>query len=161
MERISSPLDEPNEIGKPRSEVADGCSPCEHEAIEAARALMLSTLRYGLSIEAVASSVQMSKRHFLRLFKRATGTTPHNWRLGEKVRCSQLDLLNGDLSLTQIAHRYGFADHAHYTRVFRQIVGTCPSAWRSQAARGSAPTWIARFEVLELLAEYQDSNPEV
>ncbi|WP_410856598.1 AraC family transcriptional regulator [Paraburkholderia sp. SIMBA_054] len=25
----------------------------------------------------------MSRRHFLRVFKRVTGTTPHSWRLGE------------------------------------------------------------------------------
>ncbi|WP_242680970.1 hypothetical protein [Paraburkholderia hospita] len=35
----------------------------------------------------------MSKKQFPRLFKRATGTTPHSWRLREKVRGSRRDLL--------------------------------------------------------------------
>jgi transcriptional regulator GlxA family with amidase domain len=92
---------------------------------------MLATLSTGKSIEAVAASVQMSKRHFLRVFKRATGTTPHNWRLVEKVRSSQRDLLKGNLSLNEIAHAYGFADQAHYSRVFKRIVGTSPGLWRN------------------------------
>lgn len=103
----------------------------ESEIIETARRMMLATLNTSTSIEALAASVHMSKRHFLRLFKRATGTTPHSWRVGERVRGSQRDLRNRDLSLIEIAHRYGFADHAHYSRVFRRVVGTPPSVWRT------------------------------
>nr|WP_284692631.1 helix-turn-helix transcriptional regulator [Paraburkholderia terrae] len=92
---------------------------------------MLATLDTGTSIEALAASVHMSKRHFLRLFKRVTGTTPHSWRVEERVRGSLRDLQNRDLGLAEIAHRYGFADHAHYSRVFRRVVGTPPSVWRT------------------------------
>lgn len=134
MDQIDRRPSEQHEIRRPRSDAVNGCLPSEQDSIEAAKKLMLATLRFGLSIEAVAAAVQMSKGHFQRLFKRATGTTPHNWRLGQKVRVSQTDLLTGDFGLTEIAHRYGFADHAHYTRVFKQVVGTSPRAWREHAA---------------------------
>ena len=104
----------------------------ESEIVETARRMMLATLDTGTSIEALAASVYMSKRHFLRLFKRATGTTPHNWRVGERVRGSLSDLRNRDLSLTEIAHRYGFADHAHFSRVFKRVIGTPPGVWRAK-----------------------------
>ncbi|TCG06806.1 hypothetical protein BZM27_23880 [Paraburkholderia steynii] len=113
-----------------------GCSSRELAAIEKARGLMLATLGSALSIDIIAASVQMSKGHFSRLFKRATGATPHSWRLEKKVRSSLVDLRNDDLSLTQIAHAYGFADHAHYSRVFKQVVGTPPSVWRITALSG-------------------------
>jgi transcriptional regulator GlxA family with amidase domain len=54
---------------------------------------MLATLNSNMSIEAIAGSIHMSKKQFLRLLKRATGTTPHSWRLREKVRGSRRDLL--------------------------------------------------------------------
>ena len=117
------------------SDARDTRSSSELDVIETAKALMLATLCTPQPIEALAASVQMSKRHFLRVFKRATGTTPHSWRLGEKVRSSQRDLLKGHLSLNEIAHAYGFADHAHYSRVFKRVVGTSPSVWRNRAAR--------------------------
>jgi AraC-like DNA-binding protein len=113
-------------------ELRDGRSLSESDVVEAARTLMLATLDTGASIEALAASVHMSKRHFLRLFKRVTGTTPHRWRVKERVRGSQRDLRNRDLSLTEIAHRYGFADHAHYSRVFKRVVGTSPGVWRNR-----------------------------
>ncbi|MEI6001359.1 helix-turn-helix transcriptional regulator [Paraburkholderia bengalensis] len=127
----------PNERSSARNSIRNSCAAGELVAIEAARDLMLATPGYGLSIDAIAVSVHMSKRHFLRLFKRVTGTTPHSWRMEKRVRGSMVDLRNGDLSLTQIAHQYGFADHAHYTRVFKRIVGTPPSVWRVTAVSDS------------------------
>lgn len=113
-------------------EPQDGRALSESEIVEAARRMMLATLDTGTTVQALATSVHMSKRHFLRLFKRATGTTPHSWRVGERVRGSQRDLRNRDLSLTEIAHRYGFADHAHFSRVFKRVIGTPPSVWRAK-----------------------------
>jgi transcriptional regulator GlxA family with amidase domain len=118
---------------------------------------MLATLCTPKAIEAVAASVQMSKRHFLRVFKRATGTTPHSWRLGEKVRRTQRDLLKGPLSLNEIAHAYGFADHAHYSRAFKRVVGTSPSVWRNRAARdGEAAKVLAASTRQKLDADCVD-----
>jgi transcriptional regulator GlxA family with amidase domain len=135
MERMSRlPIGQDESCGS-RSDARDSRSSSELDVIETAKALMLATLCTPQPIEAVAASVQMSKRHFLRMFKRATGTTPHSWRLGEKVRSSQRDLLKGPLSLNEIAHAYGFADHAHFSRVFKRVVGTSPSVWRNRAAR--------------------------
>jgi transcriptional regulator GlxA family with amidase domain len=131
MERITRLPTGQSESSGSRSEARDSRSSTELDVIETARVLMLATLSTGKSIEAVAASVQMSERHFLRVFKRATGTTPHNWRLVEKVRSSQRDLLKGNLSLNEIAHAYGFADQAHYSRVFKRIVGTSPGVWRN------------------------------
>ncbi|CAG9255295.1 hypothetical protein PCAR4_390098 [Paraburkholderia caribensis] len=113
-------------------EPQDGRALSESDVVESARRLMLATLDTGTSVEALAASVHMSKRHFLRLFKRATGTTPHNWRVEERVRGSLSDLRNRDLSLTEIAHRYGFADHAHFSRVFKRVIGTPPGVWRAK-----------------------------
>ena len=134
MERDSgTPGAQDKDCGTP-SEPQHGRALSESEIVETARHLMLATLGTGTSIEALAASVHMSKRHFLRLFKRVTGTTPHSWRVEERVRGSLRDLQNRDLSLAEIAHRYGFADHAHYSRVFRRVVGTPPSVWRTTVA---------------------------
>jgi transcriptional regulator GlxA family with amidase domain len=135
MDRMSRlPIGQDESCGV-QSDARDTRSSSVLDVIETAKALMLTTLCTPKPIEAVAASVQMSKRHFLRVFKRATGTTPHSWRLAEKVRSSQQDLLKGHLSVNEIAHSYGFADHAHYSRAFKRVVGTSPSVWRNRVAR--------------------------
>jgi transcriptional regulator GlxA family with amidase domain len=45
------------------------------------------------------------------------------------TRAQQL-LLDGELSLAQIAFATGFSEQSHLTRVFRSIVGVSPGSWR-------------------------------
>jgi AraC-like DNA-binding protein len=37
-------------------------------------------------------------------------------------------LLGSDLSITDVAHRAGFADSAHLARTFKRLIGQTPSA---------------------------------
>ncbi len=47
-------------------------------------------------------------------------------------------LAEGDETITAIAHRFGFYDHAHFTRSFRKIMGITPSVYRREHHHPSA-----------------------
>ena len=87
-------------------------------------------LREPHTVERMADRAKMSPRTFARRFKEATGTTPHRWLQGERVRASQSLLEKTDLSLDQIAARTGFSDAQLLRLHFKRSVGTSPTAYR-------------------------------
>src|SRR5215468_6142031 len=83
-----------------------------------------------LSLESLAQESGYSRVHFIRMFKAATGRSPHNYLLNMRVeRVCEL-LSNPALSLIDIALDCGFSSHSHMTRAFRQFLGITPSEYR-------------------------------
>lgn len=78
----------------------------------------------------VAQVAGVHPMHLARLFRRRFG-----YSMGEFVRrrriawaCGQLAA--SDATISAIALRAGFADHAHFTRTFRRVTGCTPSWYR-------------------------------
>jgi len=97
-----------------------------------AKELIASNLGNDLSVERIAQECSLSRSHFSRAFKQATGVAPHTWLLQMRVEKAKELLLAPGMSLVNIAQTCGFADQPHLTRVFTRLVGTTPSAWRAQ-----------------------------
>ena len=83
-----------------------------------------------LSLESLAQESGYSRVHFLRMFRAATGRSPHNYLLNLRIERARELLSNPGLSLTDIALDCGFSSHSHFTRVFRQFLGVTPSEYR-------------------------------
>jgi AraC family transcriptional regulator len=83
-----------------------------------------------LSLESLAQESGYSRVHFVRMFRAATGRSPHNYLLNLRIERARELLSNPALSLTDIALDCGFSSHSHLTRVFRQFVGVTPSEYR-------------------------------
>jgi AraC family transcriptional regulator len=78
----------------------------------------------------LAGLVAMSPRHFLRAFRRATGTTPHRYVLDRRLDYA-CDLLRGsDTPVSDIARRCGFCSAAHFATLFHRYRGCTPSEFR-------------------------------
>ncbi|MCC7519844.1 MAG: helix-turn-helix domain-containing protein [Verrucomicrobiae bacterium] len=84
-----------------------------------------------LSLTVVARAVGMSRFHFCKVFKKATGTnfTAHLARV--RVESAQSLLLDPHLRVSEVAFHAGFQSLAHFNRVFRRIAGESPTAWRA------------------------------
>lgn len=82
-----------------------------------------------------AGQAGLSPFHFLRLFARVVGTTPHQYlvraRLGHAARL----LAEADRSITDIALDVGFGDLSNFVRTFRRAAGVSPRGFR-RAAQG-------------------------
>jgi len=83
-----------------------------------------------LSLESLAQESGYSRVHFVRMFRAATGRSPHNYLLNLRIERARELLSNPALSLTDIALDCGFSSHSHLTRVFRQFLGVTPSECR-------------------------------
>ena len=83
-----------------------------------------------LSLQALANESGYSRVHFVRMFKAATGASPHNYLLNLKLERARELLKNPSKSLIEIALDCGFSSHSHMSRLFHKFVGVTPSAYR-------------------------------
>jgi Transcriptional regulator containing an amidase domain and an AraC-type DNA-binding HTH domain len=83
-----------------------------------------------LSLQVLAKESGYSRVHFVRMFRAATGYTPHNYLLKLRLDRVRELLASPTLSLTEIALECGFSSHSHLSRVFRQVLGATPSEYR-------------------------------
>jgi AraC family transcriptional regulator len=83
-----------------------------------------------LSLQALANESGYSRVHFVRMFRAATGYSPHNYLLNLRLERTRELLKNPSLSLIDIALDCGFSSHSHMSRLFHKSVGVTPSTYR-------------------------------
>lgn len=91
-----------------------------------------------LSLASLAHEVGISRSHFSRSFRQTLGQPPFAWLRAKRIERAKQLLLEGALSVAEVAIATGFADQAHLTRAFGQIVGVPPGAWQRTRRQGRA-----------------------
>ena len=92
--------------------------------------LMHTQLDQDLTLKALAAASYLSPFHFARLFKKLTGSSPHNYLAGIRAARAQLLLAETDLSVTEIGARVGYLSGSHFTKAFRIATGATPREFR-------------------------------
>jgi transcriptional regulator GlxA family with amidase domain len=78
----------------------------------------------------MAARCSMSARTFTRRFRDATGTTPLQWVLSQRMDNARRMLEATDLSVDEIAERCGFGTTLNLRTHFRRRLDTTPTAYR-------------------------------
>lgn len=78
-----------------------------------------------LSLEQISQQASLSKYHFLRLFRRQFGMTPHQYVLNCRLNHARTALAAG-VQLDDVVHAFGFADLSHLNRRFKPVFGMTP-----------------------------------
>lgn len=91
---------------------------------------MLEHLDESMAVDQLAARSHMSPRTFARRFRAVTGTTPHQWLLGQRVLLAQRLLETTDEPIELIASRCGFGTAANLRHHFGREVATSPLAYR-------------------------------
>ena len=82
----------------------------------------------------------VSREHFSRAFKIATGTSPSRWHLEKRLDRAQDLIADSELSLAAIAAHCGFADQSHLTNAFKRLRQQSPGSYRRSLAGYGATT---------------------
>jgi transcriptional regulator GlxA family with amidase domain len=91
---------------------------------------MVEHLDEPLTAADLADRTGLSERTFARRFTAATGSTPLQWLLAQRVAHARVLLESTDLSVEQVAGRCGFGTAAGLRLHFQRQVGTSPLAYR-------------------------------
>jgi len=83
-----------------------------------------------LSLASLAKESGYSRAHFLRMFRAATGLTPHQYVLERRLSAAQQLLRQSKMSLAEIALKCGFSSQTHMNDVFRKRLGVAPLEYR-------------------------------
>ena len=79
-----------------------------------------------LSLAEIAAAINISPTHFSRLFKRATGSSPHQYVIQQRVERAKFLLKTTDLAIANIALQVGFSSQSHLTQHFKRLTGVTP-----------------------------------
>jgi AraC family transcriptional regulator len=83
-----------------------------------------------IALQSAAAEAGLSPYHFLRLFARVLGVTPHQYLVRQRL-CHAARLLAQDSRpITDIAYDVGFADLSNFIRSFKRAAGVSPRRFR-------------------------------
>jgi len=89
-----------------------------------------------LDLESTAREVGLSAFHFLRLFARVLGVTPHQYLVRSRLRHAARLLADHDRAVTDVAFDVGFGDLSNFVRTFHRAAGVSPRTFRQTATGG-------------------------
>ena len=88
-----------------------------------------------IDLESAGREAGLSSFHFLRLFSRVLGVTPHQYLVRSRLRRAARLLADPQRSITDVAYDVGFGDLSNFVRTFHRAAGVSPRGFR-QAAKG-------------------------
>lgn len=82
-----------------------------------------------IDLNNIAGEAYFSKFHFIRLFKKIYGKTPHHYLSSVRIDKAKV-LLTKKLSVSEVCFSVGFDSVTSFTGLFKKAVGRTPSAFQ-------------------------------
>jgi transcriptional regulator GlxA family with amidase domain len=111
--------------------------PTGRSALQDLQRWIAAHLTLDLGVDNLARRMDLSARHFSRLFRKEIGTTPATWVEQVRVAAARHMLEQGSQSPKRVAAACGFSDVDTLRRVFVRNLGVTPAEYRKRFARAS------------------------
>ncbi len=112
-------------------------SPRDHRRAVEAALWIDAHAHESIDLATVAGQVDLSPFHFLRIFRRVVGVSPHQYLVRARLRRAARLLASDSRPITDLALDVGFADLSNFVRTFHRAAGVSPKAFRRGARSGS------------------------
>lgn len=99
-------------------------------AVERTVFYMKQHLGEPLRLETLARVAALSKYHFIRRFRAATGSSPHNYLTHLRVSRAKELLVTTDRTVADVAAEVGFSGSGNFIKAFRSATGRTPAEYR-------------------------------
>jgi AraC family transcriptional regulator len=104
-----------------------------HVLINKAEDYIENNLDKRICLEDIAKDIGISKYHFHRIFHSQSDETIAQFIARIKMERSGIYLVvNREISITEIAYRYGYCDASSYNKAFKKHFGTNPTEFRNR-----------------------------
>ncbi len=90
---------------------------------------ILDNISRKISLQELSDIVSLSPSYLCRVFKHCTGTTVFQYILDTRIRLATQCLVSSDLTLAEIAEKFGFYDQFHFSKVFKTYTHISPSSY--------------------------------
>ncbi|GEP98395.1 AraC family transcriptional regulator [Chitinophaga cymbidii] len=102
------------------------------DVVELSINYMQQQLSQMLSLENIASSVNLSSSHYSHIFRKKTGFSPMEYFNHLKVQKACQYLIFTDLRVKEIAYKLGMEDPYYFSRMFNKLMGMSPNHYRAK-----------------------------
>ncbi len=108
-----------------------GSRPMKKSTLSVERTLeyIKSRASSNISLEELADIAGLSRFHFLRVFKEATGCSPHFFQIQKRLQIARQEIIRGS-TLRDAALNAGFSDQSHLSRRFKAAFGMTPGQFQ-------------------------------
>jgi AraC family transcriptional regulator len=93
---------------------------------------MSAHLTEEFQLDQLAGQAGVSRFHFNRLFKRATGLSPSRYQINLRMNLARRLLRETKRTVVEIALEVGYTNPSHFAQLFRRDTGLTPSDYRLQ-----------------------------
>jgi AraC family transcriptional regulator len=114
------------------SETAMGCPSLPGFKLKEVTTWIEEHLAEEFDLKRLAAKVALSKFHFHRLFKQATGISPAKFQLNARMNEARRLLRESKQSIVGIGADLGYSSPSHFAQVFRRETRMTPSEYRRQ-----------------------------
>ena len=83
-----------------------------------------------LNLSSLASVACLSRSQFVRLFKKTTGQSPHEFVRNRRIQLAGSLLLDHGKTILDVAMSTGFSSQSNFARAFRAVTSMTPSEYR-------------------------------
>lgn len=83
-----------------------------------------------ITVEELAQKMNVSKSHFMKSFKKATGSSAIDYLISVRIRSACQALQETKLSISEIAFNCGFKNLSNFNRHFKNLTGYTPYQYR-------------------------------
>jgi AraC-like DNA-binding protein len=82
-----------------------------------------------IDLATIARSIPVSRSYLTSLFRRARGVTVHEYKRERRLEQSRLNIIQGGMTLAEVARSVGFRSPAHFSNEFHRRYGIPPSEY--------------------------------
>ncbi|MFN3378884.1 MAG: helix-turn-helix domain-containing protein [Runella zeae] len=114
-------------------------TPAKSEVSNAAEAILRYIKQHiyepeKLSMERIAEEFHLAPTYVSIFFKKQTEESLKQFIVKHRIKLIEARLLYSSMTLTEIAHEFGFTDESHFCKQFRKYTGSNPTAFRKNVA---------------------------
>ncbi|MBA2117862.1 AraC family transcriptional regulator [Bremerella alba] len=100
---------------------------------------MRENLEHEITLDDLSGLLSISRFHFATAFRQATGMTPHEALVAQRMEAAKSLLTNRALEITQIALSVGYGTPSSFTAALRKANGVTPTVFRQNLPSPGAP----------------------
>ena len=103
-----------------------------YQRIVRAKTFIDNNYSKAIQLDKIITESCFSKYHFIRLFKKAYGISPHQYLIKKRIDHAKKELRETEKTILEICQYIGFESPASFCHLFKKTTSQTPTAYRKK-----------------------------